>query len=92
VRTRLSRRGRTFTANDNVGKPCNCLECQAAGVTDKAIRFVPADEFHPKARWLHGSELKSWYEAYERAQTEMRAVRDKLGLDPKKLKAAVQGQ
>lgn len=86
----MTRERRAYRAGDNTGQPCNCLECQAAGVTDKPIRFVPADEFHQKAHWAHGEELRRWYEAYERAQREMRELRDKLGLDPKKLKQAVE--
>lgn len=76
---------RKFRADDNVGKPCPCLECQAAGVSDRPLRFIPANEFNNKPHWAHGIELKRWLEAYERAQDDMRALRDKLGLDPKKL-------
>ena len=56
--------------------PCGCLECQAAGVTHRYLRFVPdvtADEQDRKVKdlprdrivtaghWAHGAELQRWY-------------------------------
>ena len=69
-------RHRSFIASDNIGKPCSCLECQAAGVTHLAIVCVPPDEFCSKARWLHGDELRRWYEAREEARTKFKALKD----------------
>jgi len=70
-------RNRPFIASDNVGRPCHCLECQAAEVTDKPIVRVPPDDFHPKARWLHGEELKAYWLARDRAMTALRAATGK---------------
>jgi hypothetical protein len=54
--------------------PCGCLECQAAGVTDRPLRFVPNtsdDAAYCPAKaarvlaghWAHGEELARWYAA-----------------------------
>jgi hypothetical protein len=57
--------------------PCACLLCQAAGVTDRALRFVPNSlddllerAFNPRrnaveivGHWAHGEELRRWYAA-----------------------------
>ena len=58
-------------------EPCTCLECQAAGVLDRPLRFVPTLEdgvdtraFNPRrnvvetvGHWAHGEELRRWYAA-----------------------------
>jgi hypothetical protein len=61
--------------------PCGCLECLAAGVTDRELRFVPeftADDVEERAycpplgrvvvtgHWAHGIELARWYQARQR--------------------------
>ena len=51
--------------DDNVGEPCNCLDCQAAGVTAFPIVRVPGDEHNPKPHWLHGDPLRRWWQARE---------------------------
>lgn len=56
--------------------PCRCLRCREAGMTEKALRFVPEanqDGTNRQARdgerivtaghWAHGHELARWYEA-----------------------------
>jgi hypothetical protein len=58
---------------DNVGTTCSCLECRAADVTHLRLIRVPPDQFCVKRRWLHGEELRVWYEARDRA---MAAARD----------------
>ena len=54
-------------------------ECQAAGVSDRPLRFVPTlvgeeeeRAFNPQRQrvemvghWAHGEELRRWYEARE---------------------------
>lgn len=84
-------RGRTFIPTDNVGEPCNCLECQAAGVTHLPTRYVPPDEYSSKARWLHGEELKAWHAAHEKAKDDARRLFEEKGLDPKKMRDAMGG-
>jgi len=59
---------------DNVGATCDCLECRAAGVTHLQRIRVPADGFVATPRWLHGEELKTWYEARARGLDAMRAA------------------
>lgn len=61
-------RSRTFIPSDNVGKPCNCLVCLAAGVSHLNTVRVPPDETHAEARWLHGQELKAWHAARDQAR------------------------
>ena len=45
---------------DHIAPPCSCPECFQAGVTDKELRRDPRS-----GRWLHGHELRRWYEARE---------------------------
>jgi hypothetical protein len=71
-------RRRPIRPTDNLGKPCRCLDCQEAGVTDRALVRVPPDDFCTRARWLHGHELRAWYEARDRSQADLRALREKL--------------
>src|SRR5262249_45115348 len=58
--------------NVNVGATCDCLECRAAGVTELARVKVPPDQYSTVPRWLHGDELKRWYEERERGLASMR--------------------
>ena len=58
-------------------EPCRCLDCQAADVTDRPVRFVPTLDgeleeraFNPQrarvelvGHWAHGEELRRWYAA-----------------------------
>lgn len=60
----------------NTRKPCNCLVCQSAGVTDLPVVLVPGDETNPKPHELHGEPLRAWYEARDRF---MRAARAAVG-------------
>lgn len=76
-------RNRPFVAADNVGRPCNCLECQAAGVTDLPIVKVPPDEFHARSRWLHGEALKSLHAARTTALDGLAELRRKLSAPQK---------
>jgi hypothetical protein len=50
---------------ENVGGPCTCLECQAAGATHLPSVKVPGDEFVSTPHWLHGEQLKAWWAARE---------------------------
>jgi len=58
--------------------PCGCQSCAEAGVTEKALRFVPdadadgadrrmkdplADRHVVAGHWAHGWELQRWYRA-----------------------------
>ena len=38
--------------------PCTCPECRQAGVSDRELVRDPQ-----RGRWLHGHELRRWYEA-----------------------------
>lgn len=67
------RGARSYIASDNFGQPCNCLDCQAAGVTHLQIVKVPKDDVGP-ARWIHGEELKRWHEARARAREQFNAL------------------
>lgn len=71
-------RNRPPLASDNVGAPCNCLLCQEADATHLKTVRVPADEFHPKPRWLHGEELKAWWAARDQVREQFKTLRDKL--------------
>lgn len=71
-------RNRPSLPQDNVGRPCNCLLCQKAGATELRTVRVPADEFHPHPRWLHGEELKNWHAARLRVRERFKALREKL--------------
>jgi hypothetical protein len=58
-------------------EPCTCWDCQDAGVTDRALRFVPDDvngvldraidmvrnRVVVTGHWAHGAELARWYAA-----------------------------
>lgn len=59
---------------DNVGTTCSCLECRAAGVTHLKLIRVPPDQFCSRRRWLHGEELRVWYEAREQGLAAARAA------------------
>lgn len=66
---------------DRIGyqdEPCACADCVAAGVSEKALRFVPefddddrtilafnpfSQKPEPVGHWAHGRELARWYEA-----------------------------
>jgi hypothetical protein len=56
----------------NIGAPCSCLECQAASVTHLCIVRVPGDEFCSVEHWLHGEQLRAWWDARNRMLTETR--------------------
>lgn len=70
---RRKRWRRPIVPADNVGATCGCLECRAAGVTHLKLIRVPPDQFCEKRRWLHGEELRAWYEARDRAMAAARA-------------------
>ncbi len=61
------------------GEPCQCPRCVGAGVDHRLLRFVPetdADGNDARAligervivrgRWIHGDELRRWYDARDR--------------------------
>jgi hypothetical protein len=60
---------------ENVGGPCDCLECQAAGATDLPIVKVPGDERLSTPHWLHGEPLKAWWAARQRFREAVRSSR-----------------
>lgn len=69
-------------ASDNVAThPCDCLVCKAAGVALRSVR-VPADEFSTVPRWLHGDELRRWWDAREGVRTAFAQLRGKLTMPP----------
>src|SRR5262249_37224279 len=57
--------------------PCGCVECIAAGVADRPMRYVPTlvngtedRAWHPQLQrvdvvghWCHADELRRWYDA-----------------------------
>lgn len=63
--------------------PCDCLLCQSADVSTRALRFVPTvidgsleRAFNPRrnvvevvGHWAHGQELARWYAAHEACRT-----------------------
>lgn len=49
--------------------PCTCPECYQAGVSALPQRKDPRT-----LAWLHGYDLKRWYEARERFRTAARAA------------------
>jgi hypothetical protein len=56
--------GLAMTDHDsNLGPPCRCLECQAAGITDRPIVRVPGDDLVAVPHWLHGEPLRRWWVA-----------------------------
>lgn len=54
---------------DFVGRPCDCPNCRQAGVTELAIRRDPRS-----GEWLHGYDLKRWYDAKARFEQAARAA------------------
>ena len=58
-----------MTAKDFVGPPCGCPQCQQAGVD--ALEQVRDPR---SGAWLHGYELKRWYEARDRFRADARAA------------------
>lgn len=57
---------------DFEGEPCSCAECSQAGVTDKPLirdRYTGV--------WLHGYNLKRWYEAKAKFQQQMAELKIK---------------
>jgi hypothetical protein len=75
-------RNRPFLPSDNLGRPCSCLECQAAEITDQPIVRVPPDEFFSRSRWLHGEELKRWYAAKAEVRSRFDTLQQKLAMPP----------
>lgn len=86
------------------GDPCACRRCVSAGVDHRFVRYVPeADEqgrdlrgvigerVVVRGRWIHGEDLRRWYEAkdiYNAAFT--RAARMKtMRPDPKAMRDAI---
>ena len=61
-------------AGDAVGTRCTCRECRQAGVTHLEVIHVPPDGFCDRWRWLHGEDLREWYDARDRALQEARAL------------------
>jgi hypothetical protein len=75
--------------------PCGCLACQAAGVTDRPLRYVPQfthDDREERAwcplhqklvvvgHWAHGDELARWYAARDRFFTRAKPNRTWYGV------------
>jgi hypothetical protein len=60
-------------AGDAVGTRCTCRECREAGVTQRDLIRVPPDAYCARWRWLHGADLREWYDARERALQDARA-------------------
>jgi hypothetical protein len=58
--------------NHNIGAPCRCLDCQAAGVTHLCVVRVPGDHLISVEHWLHGEPLRAWYDARDRMLREAR--------------------
>jgi len=56
---------------DHVGPPCSCPLCVQAGVTQLEARRDPRSGV-----WLHGYDLKRWYEARDQFR---RAARSAVG-------------
>lgn len=52
---------------DFIAAPCACGACQQANVTQLEVRRDPRS-----GRWLHGYELKRWYEARQAAREAFR--------------------
>ena len=53
---------------DFIGPPCGCPACVQAVVNEHEQRRDPWT-----GKWLHGYDLKRWYEARERARAAYRA-------------------
>src|SRR4051794_41048901 len=62
--------------DQNLGTPCSCLECQAAGVTDRPIVKVPPDEFIHVPHWLHGEPLKRWWATRDAFLAQIRSPKE----------------
>ncbi len=73
-------KGRPLIGADNIGRPCTCLECQAAGVTHLPIVRVPADERCARPHWLHGEPLKRYHEARARLRAQFKTAVDNHGI------------
>ena len=70
----MTRAGKRFTIDDNLGAPCACLECQAAGVTHLRVVTVPPDEFVSAPHVLHGEALRRWWDARDRVRDGFKAL------------------
>ncbi len=46
---------------DYIGETCDCPDCSQAGVTQ-----LPVRRDWRRGHWMHGYELKRWYEARAR--------------------------
>ncbi len=79
--------------------PCHCRDCEAAGVTDQPLRFVPeytsdgrdrkallGDRIVTTGHWAHGDELKRWYAAKNKFWADMFAL---FGADGPKAKQRI---
>jgi hypothetical protein len=83
-------------------QPCGCHECRTAEVSHRMLRYVPDEDRDGndarmvldgrvvvKGRWIHGADLKRWYEARDR----FLAIKDdKPGRFPRRMKKATQAQ
>lgn len=81
---------RPLTAADNIGKVCGCTNCIAAGVGEERMRRVPGPDGKPI--WIHAEALRDWLKSYREMRAKFRSAMDTQGLDPKKLKNAMEGR
>lgn len=69
------------------GEPCGCRRCVGAGVDHRLLRFVPecddaerdvrgliGQRVVVRGRWIHGEELRRWYEARDAFMAAMQRV------------------
>lgn len=82
-------KNRPLTAADNIGKVCGCASCVDAGVATEPMRRVP--DGHGGSKWLHAHELRDWLTAYRDLRAKFGQAITEQGLDPKKLKRAMEG-
>lgn len=55
--------------SDFIGPSCDCVPCRQAGVNGREI----VRDYHT-GYWLHGYDLKRWYDARERFRQQARAA------------------
>ena len=60
---------------DYEGAPCACPLCRQAGVSEQ-----PQIRDRYTGAWMHGYDLKRWYEAREKFWTEWDELKQKLGI------------
>jgi hypothetical protein len=82
------------------GEPCSCRRCQEAGVTHRLLRYAPetddedrdlrgliGERIVTRGRWLHGEELRRFYDVRDSFTAQLQAFIGRKGMPKAKSEA-----